>query len=1030
MSADLGSRLSIRSMVHLAAEPIPFLWPMRTFVYSNPLHGLEDLAFEQAVTRGSDLFGAQGYLSRSSYQTYLAAGEVDTDMLQSRIREMLRGRDPVADLDLGRWTFTMFTQCKPTPALAPVLASASDVRVALTGVEADSGTASAATATTALLTRELLADCPVPEAIDALFGTTMSQELDALAIESCLPFFDEGQATWTMPGRDKGLFPAWRDLTLHSLPVERHARELRRILSSTDRSEDVIGNVMAELEVPHEHWIGYFTRELARTPGWSGFIRWRASAKRYHWNQAFPGDLVDLLAIRLALTQALLSSSRQSPLASRTALATALRERPQEMYLRSELHRGKVLPHLAATVERALLRNRPAEIASVFVTYTRAKRDGEARCAASLLSELAQRTDQQHELSVLEIDELQSLLDALAVCEQREGMAWLEAMESTRIQRVVAELSVESSVSRDKRPFAQALFCIDSRSERIRRHLESVGDYQTFGIAGFFGVPVSFMELGKGTETDLCPAIVTPRNLVLEIAESVDLGDDAVLSVLGEALHQLKESVVAPFVAVEAVGLLYSVDMIGRMFAPASHRGWQRRLQASHRRTHLLLDKLDRVQADSIVRAVQRGVILRAIQQEFGVDPETINDAMIRELRESALGHDTDLTACRAGFSTVGEQDLRAFIGRLHTDYEINTSFARLQLERLGRIGFTLDEQVVYVAQALRSIGLTENFSRFVLLTGHGSTSANNPYESALDCGACGGNDGLVSGRVLAQMANKPQVRRRLREQGIEVPDDTWFVPALHNTTTDEIELCDLEQIPPTHLVYIDRLKQGLTACSRLCSQERIQTLGLDFYRSGDRSKAHSLARRNSMDWSQVRPEWGLARNAYFIIGTRDLTKGSDLEGRAFLHSYDHRTDPHRRLLENILAGPLVVGQWINMEYYFSTVDNDHYGSGSKVNHNVTGRLGVMTGNISDLRSGLPRETVVKDGVPYHQPLRMIAVIGAPFEHVRQTVEAVRAAKQLVTNGWIRLLVVDPATRVVHLNEDGEWRQHSQLAIA
>lgn len=1030
MNADLASRLGIRSMIYLAAEPIPFLWPMRTFIHSNPLHGLEGLPFAQAVTRGSNLFHARGYLSRSTYQNYLAAGEIDTDMLRSRIHELLRERDPVGRLDLDRWTFTMFTQCKPMLGLVPTLATPSDVRTRLTGIEADPETGSAAASIMALLTRELLADCPVPEAIDAFFGTKMGQELDTLVIKSCLQFFDEGQATWTMPGREVGFFRAWRELTLHSLPVERHARELRGILSAMEHPDDVIATVMTQLGIPKEHWIGYLTRELARTHGWSGFIRWRSTAKRYHWHKVFPGDLVDLMAIRLALTQALLQSSKQSTFASQTALATAIEQRPEEMYLRSELYRGRILPQLAVTVERALLRNRSADIASVFATYTRAKRDVEARGVADLLSELAQRTDQHSELSVLGGDELDSLLETLAVCEQHEGMTWLQAMEANTIQRVLNELRLVSSVRRDERPFAQALFCIDNRSERIRRHLESVGDYQTFGIAGFFGVPVSFMELGKGTETDICPVIVTPHNLVLEIAEAADLGDDTVLSVLGNAVHQLKESVVTPYITVEAVGLLYGLEMIGRTFAPASQHRWQRRLRARRRRTHLLLDKLDRVKADSIVRAVQRGVIVRAIQQEFGLDPERVTDAMIRELRESALDHGSDLVSCRAGLSTIGEQDLREFIGRLQTDYEINTSSARLQLERLGRIGFTLDEQVNYVGQALRSIGLTENFSRFVLLTGHGSSSANNPYESALDCGACGGNHGLVSARVLAQMANKPRVRRRLAEQGIDVPDDTWFMPALHNTTTDEIELVDLELIPPAHAVYIDRLRQGLTACSRLCSQERIQTLGLDFYRSSDRTKAHSRARRNSMDWSQVRPEWGLARNVYFVIGTRDLTKGSDLEGRAFLHSYDHRIDPHRRLLENILAGPLVVGQWINMEHYFSTVDNEHYGSGSKVNHNVAGRFAVMTGNISDLRSGLPLQTVVKDGMPYHEPIRMIVVIEAPYEHARQAIEAVRVVKQLVTNGWVRLLVVDPATQVAHLFEDGAWRKHSQLAIA
>jgi hypothetical protein len=222
--------------------------------------------------------------------------------------------------------------------------------------------------------------------------------------------------------------------------------------------------------------------------------------------------------------------------------------------------------------------------------------------------------------------------------------------------------------------------------------------------------------------------------------------------------------------------------------------------------------------------------------------------------------------------------------------------------------------------------------------------------------------------------------------------------------------------------MYLDRLKNGLGSASRLCAQERLPTLE-PRARVLDPAAAARGARRNAMDWSQVRPEWGLSRNAYFIIGRRSLTQSKALDGRAFLHSYDYRLDPKRRLLENILTGPLVVGQWINMEHYFSTVDNARFGSGSKVYHNVAGRFGVMTGNLSDLRTGLPAQTVLEGGRPYHEPMRLITMIEAPFEHALKAVEGVVAVKRLVRNGWIRLLVIDPEASAVHLYDNGEWRR-------
>ncbi|MGF1615939.1 MAG: DUF2309 domain-containing protein [Gammaproteobacteria bacterium] len=1029
MSLSLGQKLRIRAMIYVAGEPIAFFWPMRSFIHHNPLHGLEHMPFPVAVEKGTRLFHGRGYLPRSIYQCYLARGQVDHKVLGSGVECFASSHDVGGEIDLARWLMTLLTDLKHPVSRSGILADVSDMQAALTGRPLQVPDEMPTDSLADWLREQLLGDRPVYEAVDALQGTAIAEELDDLVIKSCLDFFDEGQSVWGMPERERGFFAAWREVARCNVRLFLRGLHINRILAVDESPEGVIAHVMESLQIPEERWVDYFTREIARLHGWAGFIRWRSSAKHYYWAQRYPGDLVDFVAVRLTLALALLSErSRRGSACTGGAIEEAIETCTAETYLRHELYSGKVLPAMAHAVEDALSRGREAVVARVFFEYTRRKRSHEAALQAGCLRELAARVRGGIDaLENLSLESLGRLLKALGEFEKEEGMLWLRAMEAHAMERLATGVSLTPPAPRAKRPFVQALFCIDTRAERIRRHLEAVGDYQTFGIAGFFGVPVSFMELGKGSETHLCPVLLTPKNLVLEMT-TVGPQDEAALTTLEKAMHELKESVLTPFVTVEAIGLLFGFDMVGKTVAPRSYNRWRKRLHAAKPPTRLLLDKLSREQADSIVRAVQRALIVKAVEQEFGLAPERINDDMVRALRESALGHPVGPVGLADPLG-LGEARQRAFVERLRDAYRINHSFAQLQMERLGRIGFTLDEQVQFVGQALRAIGLTAGFSRFILLVGHGSTSQNNPYESALDCGACGGNHGLVSARVLAQMANKPEVRRRLREQSVDIADDAWFVPTLHNTTTDTVELFDLDLMPPSHLVYLDRLHKGLVAASRLCARERLPSLEA---RSDtrDAAVAYRGVQRNAMDWSQVRPEWGLSRNAYFIIGRRALTQRFFLAGRAFLHSYDYRLDAKLRLLENILTGPLVVAQWINMEHYFSTVDNECFGSGSKVYHNVAGRFGVMTGNLSDLRTGLPSQTVLKDGLPYHEPLRLITLIEAPFDHARRAIEAVATVKRLIDNGWIRLMVIDPETAVVSVYEDGEWQRRPHLPVS
>jgi len=1027
MSLSLGMKAEIRALVYVASEPVPLFWPMRTFIHHNPLQGLEKLSFEDAITEGKKLFHGKGFMHRTMYQMYYREGKISHQSLSKVVDNFISKHDPITGIDLQNWLMTLLTRLeRPVTSsdttCSTTLAQDTDIAAALRGETQVGAEQLTKDMLSEKLCGELINNSPLYETLDSLFDTEIGNELDELVINSCLDFFDEGQSAWGMPNRKEGFFKAWREVSYRNLGILFKGRKIREILAVAEEPEEIIAHVMESLNIPKKLWKRTFRRELSHLHGWAGFIRWRSNARQYYQSAKHPGDLVDYLAVRLTLALALIQDrARKGIPGTVDQLHDFVKQQPMQACLRQQLYGRTINPGWAQKVEQAILTNNSDKIDELGMSYMQEKRSRDAMLLANSITHLAKTADAKAELENLSEENLSRLLSVIRDLEKHEGMVWLEAMEATAMNKLLSDFQTETAVESDKRPFAQALFCIDVRSERYRRHLESIGDYQTFGIAGFFGVPVSFVELGKGTESHLCPVLLSPKNLVMEMSVN-ELPDAVVFAVMEKVVHRLKETILSPFVTVEAIGWFFGFDMVGKTLAPRPYHHWRAKLHRHKPRTHLLIDKLTREKADSIVRAVQRAVIAQAIEVEFEVPSEKIKDDLVRELREAALGNDIGTPLFREQFKIDGAIAL-SFVKRLSKTYHINKHDVRIQMERLGRIGFSLEEQVVFVSQALHAIGLVRNFSRFIMVIGHSSQSENNPYESALDCGACGGNTGLFNARILAHMANKPAVRKRLQNQGVDIPDDAWFIPAMHNTTTDEVKFHDLDLLPSTHPIYLDRLRTNFIAASKLSAQERIPTL--EFISDVTKPEyADKQALRNAMDWSQVRPEWGLSRNVYFIIGRRSLTKTFSLDGRAFLHSYDYRVDSKLLLLENILTGPLVVGQWINMEHYFSTVDNEFYGSGSKVYHNVAGRFGVMTGNSSDLRTGLPAQTVLADGKPYHEPMRLITVIEAPFDHVVSAIYRVASVRNLMHNGWIRVLIRDPQTGMTHIYVDGEWQEY------
>jgi uncharacterized protein YbcC (UPF0753/DUF2309 family) len=335
----------------------------------------------------------------------------------------------------------------------------------------------------------------------------------------------------------------------------------------------------------------------------------------------------------------------------------------------------------------------------------------------------------------------------------------------------------------------------------------------------------------------------------------------------------------------------------------------------------------------------------------------------------------------------------------------------RIEARTVGgrETGFDARQRLIQAEAVLRGMSLTDQFARLILLVGHGSTTANNPHASSLDCGACGGHTGEANARVAASILNLPDVRAGLRGRGIDIPDDTWFLGCVHDTTTDDIQVFDVDEAPGTHRDDIQRLRGRLSRASSLARLERAVLLGIP---EGPKTEARVLAR--SRDWSQVRPEWGLAGNAAFIAAPRNRTRGIDFGGRVFLHDYAWSSDEGFAVLELIMSAPMIVASWINLQYYGSTVNNRAFGAGNKVLHNVTGTIGVLEGNAGDLKVGLPWQSV-HDGRRFvHEPLRLNVVIEAPLAAINGVIAKHAAVRDLVDHRWLHLFALSEDGIVSH----------------
>ncbi len=508
------------------------------------------------------------------------------------------------------------------------------------------------------------------------------------------------------------------------------------------------------------------------------------------------------------------------------------------------------------------------------------------------------------------------LQEAFDLANQREIIEKFKAIEP-------------SSSEKEQQLKAQAIFCIDVRSEVYRRNLENAdSSIQTFGFAGFFAFPINFVQIAHEEGAAQCPVLIPSGPTILEEIPDRDLNEEAfskrvLQHQMGRIWKSFKSGAVSCFSYVSPIGLSYLPKLFTDSF------GWSR---------------------------------------------------PVPQPDQAGLG---------------GE-------------YQQNKSISlEVRETEHGTVGIAVEDRIAMAENALRAMSLTEGFAPFVMIVGHGSTSVNNPHATGLDCGACGGRTGESNARVAAAVLNDEAVRKGLKEKNIHIPEETVFLACLHDTTTDEVSIFNEGDVPKEMAEELTDLKSALNTAGRTSRTER--SARLDVKENIDKS---IIGR--SKDWSQVRPEWGLAGCSSFVVANRKRTKSIDLGGKTFLHSYDHQSDKGYSILELIMTAPMVVTSWINLQYYASSVDNQVFGSGNKTLHNVTGGLGVLEGYSGDLRVGLPLQSV-HDGEKFqHDPLKLNVIIEAPIEAMNEILKKHPSVKNLVDNNWIHLLAMNEEGKVSH----------------
>lgn len=971
MSDDLPIRERLQHWVEHLTHVLPAQAPIRDFVHHNTLHGFQHLPFDEALAAARRLNGAAVYWPEPRFHAAYAAGrivredvlagleEIGIAALDEKIvgslsrREVLLASllEPAAGPEARR---AAWGRCEGEAGGDPLFAECRCMAETLLAEPAAAADwQDDARRRWAELCARVGEDWTLRSLLEYLSGEDVLEKIRTILQRHLAAHLDLGVAAWRNPAGEKGFFAAWRASASRDLVWE--ISDLHpvsdEIASLPDSALDVLQAELARLVPDERLWPGYLERLALEQPGWAGMFLWRDRHPGYAGAAAV--DIVDYLAVRVLLER-LLCADLMCRLTGSALDFAGLRhhfsERPAEFMVRDALRRGEPGEALQHRAARLLEPGQPGTVAKGVWLALAEAIAAERRKTAP--DSLACR--------------LSGLLRRLDVAADRfvgwtpsEASALLAAADSLDVlQRGRIWLLAY------ERHYREQLFSALTANQ-ARQHRPAQVSAQ---------VVMCMDDREEGTRRhleEIAPDILTYGaagffGVPMYWQGLDDAERSALCPVVVRPVHLVRETAMAP-----------AAELAKHVARREWRLGWRERLYQSTRRDALggLLLSL-----------------LAAVPALLGLLATTLAPAW---------------------FGASARRWRMRFDGVLPTGLALTAENPQAGTPEAPQAGFSEAEQIEQVAAFLQMIGLTGDFAPLVLIFGHGSSSRNNPHYSAYACGACSGRHGGPNARVFAAMANRPAVRAGLAARGLPIPESTWFLAAAHDTCDDGIEWYDLNEVPARFQTALDTLVAQMAEACRAHAAERCRRLASAPWRPAPwQARRHMVGRAN--DISQVRPELGHATNAAAFIGRRRMSRGLFLDRRVFLISYDPVGDDEGRIVEGILLAAGPVGAGISLEYYFSTVDNERFGCGSKVTHNITGLFGVMEGADSDLRTGLPLQMV-----EIHEPMRLLVVVEQTPAVLTAILQRQPALQELIGNAWITLAAKSPDSAAIELYRPG-----------